>query len=41
MSFNELKDLDPICSTAVHVDDRFFIGGLGATVAVWRFAVHV
>lgn len=42
MSFSELKKVDPlICSTAVHVDACFFTGGLGATVAVLRLAVHV
>jgi len=40
MSFSALKEVDPICSTAVHVDACFFIG-LGATVAVLRLAVHV
>ena len=41
MSFRELKEVDPISSTAVHVDACFFTGGLGATVAVLRLAVHV
>lgn len=41
MSFRELKEVDPISSTAVHVDACFFTGGLGATVAVFRLAVHV